>query len=48
MDQFPINLKEHEGDSRDTIEGIFCNLFMRNKEQMTCLVVSELCLLYLF
>jgi len=34
MDQLP-NLKEHEDDNRDTIEGIFCNLFKRNKEQMT-------------
>ena len=34
MDQLP-NLKENEDDTRDTIEGIFCNLFKRNKEQMT-------------
>ena len=34
MDQLP-NLNEHEDDTRDTIEGIFCNLFKRNKEQMT-------------
>ena len=34
MNQLP-NLNEHEDDTRDTIEGIFCNLFKRNKEQMT-------------
>ena len=34
MNQLP-NLNEHEDDTRDTIEGIFCNLFKGNKEQMT-------------
>ena len=35
MDQLPNLIKEHEDDTRDTIGGIFCNLFKRNKEQMT-------------
>ena len=35
MDQLPSLIKEHEDDTRDTIEIIFCNLFKRNKEQMT-------------
>ena len=35
MDQLPSLIKEHEDDTRDTIGGIFCNLFKRNKEQMT-------------
>ena len=34
MNQLP-NSNEHEDDTRDTIEGIFCNRFKRNKEQMT-------------
>ena len=32
MDQLPSLIKEHEDDTRDTIGGIFCNLFKRNKE----------------
>ena len=35
MDQLPSLIKEHEDDTRDTIGGLFCNLFKRNKEQMT-------------
>ena len=35
MDQLPNLIKEHEDDTRDTIGGICCNRFKRNKEQMT-------------